>query len=252
MFKLALAQMRVEGGQSERNLARAVERIDEAADGGADLVLLPEAMDLGWTDEACRSAAQPIPEGTPCRILMETAARRGIHVCAGLTEAGDGAVYNAAVLIDRSGRLRLTHRKINELDIATSCYTPGRRIEVADTEFGSVGLMICADGFAESEAIGRARGAMGAGLILSPCAWAVEAGCAEPYGDLWRSVYRPVAESYGLWIAAVSNVGPMTSGPWAGRSCIGHSMVFDPSGRDVLTGPYGEDADALLWVNLEI
>ena len=45
-LKLAMAQMLVEGGQKQNNLNRAVERIEEAAKNKADIILLPEAMDL--------------------------------------------------------------------------------------------------------------------------------------------------------------------------------------------------------------
>ena len=48
-MKVALAQMLVEGGQPDQNLQRAEARIQEAAQRGADLVLLPEALDFGWT-----------------------------------------------------------------------------------------------------------------------------------------------------------------------------------------------------------
>ena len=35
-------------------------------------------------------------------------------------------------------------------------------------------------------------------------------------GNLWRDNYGPVASDFRLWIAGVSNVGPITAGPWAG------------------------------------
>ena len=62
-FKLALLQMHVEGGDRSRNLARAGELIAGAAASGADLALLPEAMDLGWTHPAARQQAEPVPDG---------------------------------------------------------------------------------------------------------------------------------------------------------------------------------------------
>ena len=49
-FKLALGQMTVGGGDIEGNLQRAVRMISAAADAGAKVVLLPEALDAGWTN----------------------------------------------------------------------------------------------------------------------------------------------------------------------------------------------------------
>ena len=57
MFQLALIQMRVAGGEKQRNLGHAEELVAEAARGGAQIVLLPEVMDLGWTHSSALSQA---------------------------------------------------------------------------------------------------------------------------------------------------------------------------------------------------
>ena len=54
-FNLAMIQMRVEGGQKEANLRHAEQLVAEAAGGGAEAVLLPEVMDLGWTHPSART-----------------------------------------------------------------------------------------------------------------------------------------------------------------------------------------------------
>ena len=59
-FKLALAQMNVVGGDRSANLNHAGEMIREAAENGAQVVLLPEAMDLGWTDPSALTDAEPV------------------------------------------------------------------------------------------------------------------------------------------------------------------------------------------------
>lgn len=241
--------MSVQGGAAEENLARAVERIQRAAAEGAQLVLLPEALDLGWTHPSAREFAQPIPEGECCQRLAAAARKHKIHVCAGLTERHGAQVFNAAVLLDSEGRLLLHHRKLNELEIGHACYDQGDRLGVAHTSLGTLGLMICADAFARDQVVSRTLGLMGAQVILSPCAWAVPAdhdNTREPYGKLWRENYGPVARAFRLWIAGVSNVGPLEAGPWRGRRCIGCSLVVGPDGLDVLQGPYGDAADRLL------
>ena len=62
-INLALVQMTVEGGEPINNIARAKRLIKEAAQNNAQIVLLPEAMDLGWTDPSALTKALPIPEG---------------------------------------------------------------------------------------------------------------------------------------------------------------------------------------------
>jgi len=247
--------MLVEGGRKEVNLNRALERIEEAARHGAQVVVLPEAMTLGWTHPSAATEAEEIPNGPGCARLREAARRNNVYVCAGLIERAGDLVFNAAVLIDVKGEVILHHRKLNELEIGHSCYAQGDRLAVAETPLGTFGVMICADAFARGQIVSRTLGLMGADIILSPCAWAVPADHdneKEPYGRLWLDNYCPVARDFKLWIAGVSNVGWLTDGPWKGRKCIGCSLVIDPDGEQLLMGPYGPDADTILYADIEL
>ena len=253
-FKTALLQMRVVGGQKQQNLAHAEELIAVAASSGAALAVLPEAMDLGWTHPSSRNEAEPIPDGEPCQRLMQAARHHGLHICAGLTEREGDRVYNAAVIINDRGDLLCRHRKLNELAIGHAHYAQGDRLNVATTELGTLGLMICADGFADDRVISRSLCYMGADVILSPSAWAMPAdhdNVTQPYGDTWRDAYIPVAKAFSVWFLGVSNVGAIDAGPWAGRKCIGCSLAIGPDGEEVLQGPYGQDAEAILYVDIE-
>ena len=254
-FKLALAQMRVVPGQRGENLRVAVENIATAAKAGAAIVLLPEALDCGWCHSSALTDAGSIPDGKSCQHLREAARTHHIHVCAGLIERAGDQLFNSAVLISPEGEVLLHHRKINELAMAHHLYACGDRLAVAHTPLGTIGLMICADGFAPNLAISRSLGLMGAQIILSPCAWAVPPdhdNAREPYGRLWLDSYGPVAKEFGLWIAGASNVGLVSEGEWSGHPCIGCSLVMNPDGKPALRGPYGVDADALLLVDIEL
>lgn len=252
-FKLALVQMLVEGGRLERNLARAEERIREAARQGAGIALLPEVCDLGWTHPSARELAGPVPGGSTVQRLMRAAAQNRIYVCAGLTERDGDRIYNAAVLIGPRGDLLLKHRKLNELDIAHDLYDQGDRLGVARTEYGTVGVLICADATARHYTVLRTLGYLGADVILSPAAWAVPPdhdNVKQPYGDTWRVPYRTVAREFRVWIAGVSSVGRVDEGPWRDWNCIGCSLVMDPEGNEVLQAPYGAAADTILYVDV--
>lgn len=250
-LRLTLAQMLVEPGRPAENLARAAAWIASAAASGAQVVLLPEALDCGWTHPSARELAGAIPDGPACAALREAARRHGVWVCAGLVERKGDRLFNAAVLIAPDGAVRLHHRKIHELDFARAIYACGDRLAVTDTPWGRVGVMICADAFAPGLPISRALGAMGARLILSPCAWAVPPdhdNACDSYGRLWRDCYGTVAREHGLWIAGCSNVGPVTAGEWRGWRCIGCSLGVGPDGAPRAEGPYGVEAE----VNLEV
>jgi predicted amidohydrolase len=252
-FNLGICQMTVAAGQPARNRARAAGQIAEARRLGADIALLPECCDLGWTDPSSHVMAEPVPEGATFRTLADAARQHRLYVCAGLVERDGPAVYNSAVLIDPDGELRLLHRKLNELDIGHPFYAPGDRLGVVRTEFATIGVMICADAFARGHAITRALGHMGADVILSPCAWAVPAehdNRKEPYGKLWKECYASPARDFRMWIVGASNVGPIPAGPWAGRRCIGCSLVVDDRGEPVEMLPYGEDAEEVRVVRV--
>jgi predicted amidohydrolase len=253
-FKLALIQMRIEPGRKERNLSHAAALASEAALNGAEVVVLPEAMPLGWMDASTAELADQIPTGLACVALREIAQRHKLYVCSGLVERAGERVFNAAVLIDPRGEILLHHRKLNELEIARAMYGRGDRLQVAPTPWGTFGLMICADAFASGQVISRTLGYLGARVILSPCAWAVPPDHdqqREPYGKLWRDNYGPVARDFQMWIAGASNVGPIQHGPWKGHKCIGCSLVVGPSGQPVAEGPYGEDAEHVLYVDVQ-
>jgi predicted amidohydrolase len=220
---------------------------------GAQAAILPEALDAGWTDESVFEIADAIPAGPTFQLLAKAASENRVYVTAGISERAEGKIYNSAVLISPEGELLLLHRKINELNFARKTYSTGDRLQVCDTALGRVGIMICADAFAEGQALSRSLCLMGAELIFSPCAWAVPAGHnnqTDPYGQLWLDHYCPVAKQHGTWIFGVSNVGPITSGPWSGRKCIGNSLAIDAAGKEAARGSYGEEAEEIVLIEV--
>lgn len=253
-MKIGMGQMLVEGGEVEANLSRAAAMIGRAAAAGCALVVLPECLDTGWTWPDARRLACPVP-GPRSALLAAQARRHGIYVVAGLTEREGERVYNSAVLLSPDGELLIRHRKINELDIGRDLYDTGDRVAVARTPLGAMGITICADNFPDSLVFGHAIARMGGQLLLSPCAWAVEAGhdnAAQPYGGLWIDAYGELARLYDITVIGVSCVGWLNAGPWQGRKCIGNSLAVGPGGRVLARGPYGVDAEALAAVEVEL
>jgi predicted amidohydrolase len=253
-FKLAVAQMRVVGGALDVNLEHAGEMIEEAAEQGAQVVLLPEAMDLGWTDPSALTMAEPVPGGKSAQLLISMAKKHQIYICSGLIEKDGENVYNSAVLVNPMGEVILLHRKINELDIGHPYYALGQSLQVVPTDLGNIGVMICADASTGEQEISRVLSYMGADVILSPSAWAVPAdhnNIDNPYGGTWWRAYKPVAKDFRVWIASCSNVGWLTGGPWQGWKAIGCSMVIGPGGEEIMNAPYGDNADTILYVDIK-
>ena len=253
--RVGMCQLLVKAGAVDDNLARARVLVARAREERCDVALLPECLDLGWTFPDAPRYAQPIP-GTASEVLAEAARAHGIWVVAGLTERVGDRTFNTSILLDDRGQIRLQHHKINELDIAWDIYTRGTSLDVADTPFGRVGITICADNSPASVELGLALGAMGARLILSPCAWAVEPDHdneSEPYGrDVWDPAYTILAEKRDLATVGVSNVGPLEAGPWKGRYCIGSSLAMGADGTVLARAPYGVEAETMLAVDVPL
>ena len=252
--KIAMVQMRVDFARAQENLARAERAIAQAAASGCCCAVLPECCDIGWGLPDALSYADQIP-GPRTQRLGRLAAQHGMYIVAGLTENDNGHCYNTAVIISPTGELLGKHRKINVLPgVEDMVYAVGDRLGVYDTDFGRVGIDICADNARSHLMLGHALAAMGAQMILSPCAWAVTANDAAqrtPYGAEWLESYGILAKEHGLWVVGVSNVGEVGAGVWAGWKCIGNSIAMSPDGV-ALTMEYGVDAEAVGVVSIAL
>ncbi|MBI4550391.1 MAG: carbon-nitrogen hydrolase family protein [Candidatus Omnitrophica bacterium] len=251
--KIGMGQLLVEGGEPERNLARAEKMIRESAEKGCEIVLLPETFDLGWTHPSVYTLAQPIP-GPSSHRLCAAARKDRIYVCAGLTEKLGDRIHNTAVLIDSQGEIVLKYHKINELTVEQPFYAIGQTLNVIDTEFGKIGVNICADNYMDGLPIGHALARMGAQIILSPSSWTVDYKVTEeddPYKDKWIRPYSILAGLYDMAILGTTSVGYIVGGPYEGKKMVGCSLAVDKSGI-IARGPFNEFAGELVIADVKI
>lgn len=253
-LRIGMAQMLVVPGALEDNLSRAVAMIHAAAREKCAIVVLPECLDVGWTSTTAGELAQPVP-GPVSDRLCEAAASEGVIVVAGLTEREGDRLFNASILVGADGAILAKHRKINEMDFARKVYAAGTSLHVVETEHGVIGMNICADNAFSSLALGRALAAMGAEILLSPCAWAVPPGfdnTVRPYGDEWVTAYGALARETGMPVVGVSNVGPVVGGEWDGWRCIGASLAVGSDGEVVVQAPFGDREESLVTVDIAL
>jgi len=246
-MKLALVQMEVVMSKKDRNLHRAIAGLVEAADAGAEVVVLPECCDLGWMSSRARLEAEAF-DGVFVSTIAEVASAKGVYVVVGFTERDFEDIYNAAVLVTPGGEVLLHHRKINLLDMARPIYKVGTILECADTEFGRIGLTICADSWAPEPT--KALSMMGAQVVLSPSAWACERGDEMNNLDSIRQRYRARATESGVFLAGCDGVGDVSEGPWKGRILEGASLVYGPGGELVAEAEIC--AEQILLVDIDL
>ena len=89
-----------------------------------------------------------MPSTLPChRICRPRRNKNATHTSLpALYEREGPAIYNTAVLIDRAGNLAGKYRKVQlPYEEIEGGLTPGSDYPVFQTDFGTVGLMICYD-----------------------------------------------------------------------------------------------------------
>ncbi len=240
-LRVALAQLPLEDGNLEKNMLLAENAAAAAARQHADFLNLPEAADWGWLYQHARRDALPIP-GKYTEFLSDLARKHRIWISAGCLEKDGDKVFNSAVIIDRTGRLVLKHRKINTLEFLTKhLYDRGNAedIKTVDTEFGRIGLTICADNF---ELKNPQRVAdLGAWLLVAPHGFAAEASKLEANSREYQAHISKVAKNTGLWVIGTDAVlGTVQGGAWKGQLHSGCSMVARPDGSAAVVARFKE------------
>ncbi|MFW6024721.1 MAG: carbon-nitrogen hydrolase family protein [Candidatus Woesearchaeota archaeon] len=247
-IKIAMGQLLVEGGEPWRNFERAKEMIKKASKNNCDLILLPEAIDFAWTHPSLYNEAKPIP-GEFSDFFCKLAKKHDIFICLGLTEKiSEDNFYNSALLINREGEILINYHKINLLDVEQPFYDVGNHLKVIDTEFGKIGINICADNYKNSVHIGKTLASMGAQIILSPSAWTVDHSITEidePYGEKWIKPLSYVANMYEILIVSTTSVGYIVGGPYEGKKMIGCSLAINKNGI-IKKGKFNEFAGDLI------
>jgi len=240
-LRVALAQIPVEDGNLEHNMRLAEEAARQAASQKADLLNLPEAADWGWLYQQARRDALPI-SGKYTDFLAGLAKQHRMWVSGGFLEKDGEKVYNSAVIIDRAGHIVLKHRKIDTLEQLTKhLYDQGlaEDIKTIDTEFGRIGLTICADNFNLKNPQRVAD--LGAWLLIAPHGFAAEPEKLEQNSKDYQKHIGKVAAKTGLWVIGTDAVlGTVQGGQWKGRLHSGCSMIARPDGSAAIVAKFRE------------
>jgi predicted amidohydrolase len=225
-MRIALCQIPV-SSQPDVNAERVRMALAEAAAGGAELAVFPEATQVRFGSDL-RAAAEPL-DGPFCSGLAEAAKDAGVALVAGVFEpAEDGRVYNTAVAYDGTGALVAWYRKLHLFDAfgqrESDYVAPGSAPVLCTLAGVRAGLEICYDvRFGE---LSRALAVGGASLIVLPAAWA--AGLFKE--DHWVTLVRARAIENTVWVAAVGQVPDPDEPPTRAATGIGRSMLVDPLG----------------------
>ncbi len=207
-----------------RTLEAALERIDEAAADGADLVLLPQ--------ECVKTEGEPIP-GPISDAIAAKAAEHEIYVIGNIREREEGKTYVTSFLCDRQGAMVGKYRKSHKMP--DEDMDLGDELPVFDTDLGKIAMRIGTDRFfADIDHVYTAKGAR---IIF----WSQ---MPEPVDDEFSQDFPSMgrAADYSVFIACArySFAGPgwITNRFPPYRGCpIGRSYVINREGERIACTP---------------
>lgn len=220
-MKVSVGQFRP-GGEATANLAVMRELAAEARSEGAELIVFPEEsmFSIGRVEGPLQQAVEENWTSFVQQLSFLAAEQSIAVVAGGYESSGEERPFNTLVLIDATGRIVDTYRKLHLYDAFS--YQESTRIKPGDggikvAELGGVrvGLMTCYDVRFPEQA--RALADAGADLICVPAAWFK----GEHKIDHWETLLKARAIENTLWVAAAGTSGGHT---------IGHSAIIDPMG----------------------
>jgi N-carbamoylputrescine amidase len=254
VFTLGLVQMRCAADRAT-NLEKAVERIREAGERGAQVVCLPELFLSPYfcqtEDHGLFDLAEPVP-GPTTDVLSRIAKEESVAVVASIFERRSAGLYhNTAVMIDADGEILGIYRKMHIPDdplyYEKFYFTPGDLgFKVFCSSFANVGTLICWDQWYPEAA--RLTALRGAEVIVYPTAigWhpSEKAEHGEQQHRAWELAQRAHALANGVYVAAINRVGHEGAID-GGIEFWGNSFVCDPFG-EVIARASATDEELLI------
>lgn len=259
-------------------------RIEQAAQDGAQLILLPHLasfMLFGMFDPGARATDSieqftqrqdlPTPEwlGERAGFVLEfylhlfqsLAARVEAWLAPGTAlEADNGAVYLTSFLMNPAGEIVGRQRQLHPgAQETTWGVSHGDALRVFGTEIGDFGILIGSD--ICDEGVARTLVLSGANILLHPAAdstYPQGPGAVSTRGDECKqAVGAPDQGSQELWRAAQANQlfavqANLVGGNYRGRSAIYAPAALTVDGRGILVRAKNNSDGEIVFADLEI
>lgn len=229
MTKIAAIQLCSSKDVNE-NLTAAQKYIQEAAQNGAQLIVLPEMFAIMGMDQHDYDHAKELIGNGPIQTFLANEAKTNkIWIVGGtIPLQGPHKIRAACMVYNDKGECVARYDKIHLFDVTLSAneqYKESDRIEAGDkvtvveTPFGKLGLAVCYDiRFPE---LFRQLFDKGAEMIAIPAAFTAKTGVAH-----WEVLARARAIENFSYVIGACQGGTHENG----RETHGHSLIIDPWG----------------------
>ena len=227
-MKVAIIQFKALTSK-ETNLKKIISYISKAASKNATLCAFPEFMmfytNSSQTPKQLADLSETI-NGNFVTTIAKAAKIHHIQVVGSFYEKSrkKNRVYDTAFIIDKSGTVISSYRKIHLYDALgfreSDKMTSGSKIaKPVKTSIGKIGMMICYDlRFPE---MARLLAVAGSEVLVAPSAW-VKGKMKEEH---WITINKTRAIENGCYVIAPDQVGNIY---------CGRSLVVDPYGKILL------------------
>lgn len=250
----------------QENINKAEKMVREAADNGANIILLPELFERQYFCQEKRydyyDYALPLEKNPAVNRFKEVAKELGVVIPVSFYERDIDCLFNTVAMIDADGSVlgiyRKTHIPDDHFYQEKFYFTPGDTgFKVFDTRFGCIGVGICWDQWFPETA--RCMAVQGAEMLLYPTAIGSEPILDVDSSGHWRRVMQGHAAANLMPVVAANRIGVETVEPCkenAGQSSsldfYGCSFIADATGDIIASAKqeetilYGEfDLDVL-------
>jgi predicted amidohydrolase len=141
----------------DRRMKDLLDRMESVFSFEPDVIVIPETIQMSWVREtkALEEIAEPEDKPGPITaMLAQVAQRQKCYITCPVVTRKDGRFYNSSILLDRGGKIAGVFHKVRPTatEIVPHTYykgggiTPGVvKAPVFKTDFGTVGMQICAD-----------------------------------------------------------------------------------------------------------
>jgi predicted amidohydrolase len=228
-------------GEAEENRRKGLEMIEAAAEGGANLVVLPELSDSGYVFETraeAYSLAGSVDDSATVQAWADIAQKRGLHIVGGFCERVGEALYNSAAVVGPEGLIGV-YRKNHLWGAENLFFEQGDLgFPVFTTRLGRIAALICYDGwFPEAW---RLCALQGADIVCVPTNWVPMPSQPDDLPSMSNILCMAAAHSNSFFVAAACRTGTER-----GQQFIGQSLIVSHEGWPV-AGPAGKTETRIL------
>ena len=235
-IKVAATQMTCTW-ETEENITNATKLIKQAADEGANIILLQELFQTPYFciqyDENIFKLAQNFENNKILKQMSELAKKLNVVLPISFFEKDNNAYFNSIAVINSDGNILGKYRKSHIPDgagyLEKYYFNPGNTgFKVWDTNFGKIGIGICWDQWFPEAA--RIMALKGAEVLFYPTAIGDELMSEYDSSGAWQRVMQGHAAANIMPVVASNRIGS-ESVKGQVNGFYGKSFICDRSGK---------------------